>query len=459
MSIENSKSILHSLSIGISEVNAGSLGVVLGDTLIKDSFQVDEDFAYVHPVSDSSRWCLAVVSERYEIVRYIEKQERVAESNLALCGYYAFTDSLKVKEQLDRCLFEDKDQMSDLLGFYHDEHRIIAKKAKKWFDFGNIDNLIDSKQRLLQTRFFNKLTVDPLLNTITKVSEFDEKLRNELNWYESLPSSLQVISPRIISKEEHEGKLQLVQEYYGYPTLAELYTYSAIDLETWSSIINKLLQIHKVFRNHKGVVTKEDGKEIYLSKTKDRIEAIKEIGAVDHDILSSPELVINGQVLMNLNRIYAKVLEKADCLTRTLDGSIIHGDFCFGNILFDYNNQIIRLIDPRGSFGSVGIYGDPRYDIAKLRHSISGLYDFIIADLFEISIDDNVINFEIYHPIDHGLVEQYFDDSIKSLGYDLQEIKFIEGLLFITMIPLHLHKSRRQLMMYLTGLKLLNEVF
>jgi hypothetical protein len=27
------------------------------------------------------------------------------------------------------------------------------------------------------------------------------------------------------------------------------------------------------------------------------------------------------------------------------------------------------MIDPRGSFGEVGIYGDNKYDIAKMRHS------------------------------------------------------------------------------------------
>jgi hypothetical protein len=38
----------------------------------------------------------------------------------------------------------------------------------------------------------------------------------------------------------------------------------------------------------------------------------------------------------------------------------------------------------------------------------------------------------------------------------LEEVKFIEGLLFISMLPLHADHPRRQTMMYLRGLELLN---
>src|SRR5690606_11153274 len=110
--------------------------------------------------------------------------------------------------------------------------------------------LINSKQRLLQTRYFNSLSIDPLLNTITKVSEFDQKLRNELNWYESLPEVLRILSPPIISKREVNGKLHFVQEYYGYPTLAELFIFSTIDTDIWTSIFGKLLDIHDVFMTY-----------------------------------------------------------------------------------------------------------------------------------------------------------------------------------------------------------------
>ena len=51
-----------------------------------------------------------------------------------------------------------------------------------------------------------------------------------------------------------------------------------------------------------------------------------------------------------------------------------------------------------------------------------------------------------------------FDKLIVVMGYDLDEIKFIEGLLFISMLPLHQDFPQRQRMMFITGLTLLNEV-
>src|SRR5690606_20830874 len=67
--------------------------------------------------------------------------------------------------------------------------------------------------------------------------------------------------------------------------------------------------------------------------------------------------------------------------------SYIHGDCCFSNILVSENSprhpQILKFIDMRGSFGGIpGTGGDIRYDYAKLLHSSSGYYEYLINDLF-----------------------------------------------------------------------------
>lgn len=131
----------------------------------------------------------------------------------------------------------------------------------------------------------------------------------------------------------------------------------------------------------------------------------------------------------------------------------------FFKYLIRCTNQIIRLIDPRGSFGVKGIYGDPRYDIAKLRHSVAGMYDFIVADMFEVK-KNNDAEFEAEAFGWQGLepIIADFDLQIEKAGYNIQHIKLIEGLLFISMLPLHSDYPKRQLMMFLTGIKRLNEV-
>ena len=139
--------------------------------------------------------------------------------------------------------------------------------------------------------------------------------------------------------------------------------------------------------------------------------------------------------------------------------SIIHGDFCLSNILFDLNSFVVKLIDPRGSFGSKGIGGDPRYDIAKLRHSIVGLYDFIVHDLFSLEKKDKGFKKNIFRNDNSLNLQLKFDELIIKWNYDLREIKFIEALLFLSMIPLHNENKKRQLFFYLHGIEKLNKLF
>jgi hypothetical protein len=136
----------------------------------------------------------------------------------------------------------------------------------------------------------------------------------------------------------------------------------------------------------------------------------------------------------------------------------IHGDYCFSNILFDVNSFIIKLIDPRGSFGSKGVYGDSRYEIAKLRHSAIGRYDFIVSNLFKITANNNVINYEIASNENFRISEEIFDSFIVNNGYNINEIKLIETSLFISMLPLHSDDLNRQLVLYVTGIIKLNEL-
>jgi hypothetical protein len=58
----------------------------------------------------------------------------------------------------------------------------------------------------------------------------------------------------------------------------------------------------------------------------------------------------------------------------------------------------------------------------------------------------------------HTEIQKDFDNQVTASGYDLEEIKFIEGLLFLSMLPLHSDKPQRQLAMYLTSVLIFNEL-
>ena len=129
--------------------------------------------------------------------------------------------------------------------------------------------------------------------------------------------------------------------------------------------------------------------------------------------------------------------------------------------MVDNNYTFIKLIDPRGSFGKYDIYGDPRYELAKLFHSVDGKYDFIINDQFRLNYDSDkaIIKYKINDGlIKYDLYQAFIAVFSDVIGKDIKKIHFIEALLFLSMIPLHGESESQQMVMLATGLDILNRV-
>ena len=454
-------SIVHSLQAGLDRVSSrGLVRIILGDTLIRDRYDAPFDFVYTGKVEEARRWCLVLISADGYVTDYIDKQDYAGPTKIALTGYYHLLDGDFLRQCVAETLENNEHELSFVLRRYGLRYPIRAIPVSEWFDFGHIDNLITARRSLLQSRCFNSLTIHPVLNTITKVSKHNQKLQDELDWYLSLPPELQVLTPRIITHRHVDGSLHLVQEYYGYPTLAELYVFGDVDAETWSSILRQVMRIHAEFLRYRGELAEQEILTMYWSKTLRRLNQLSNESPYWQEMLTRDSVIVNDQVLHGLPLLLSSIEREAQRLAASAHVTIIHGDFCFSNILFDVTSQIIRLIDPRGRFGRKGIYGDPRYDMAKLRHSISGLYDYIIADMFSLCEEEPaVFTARIINDDVSEVVTQEFDHMLALAGYNVSEIRFIEALLFLSMLPLHRDSLKHQQMMFLTGLKLFNEVF
>jgi hypothetical protein len=129
---------------------------------------------------------------------------------------------------------------------------------------------------------------------------------------------------------------------------------------------------------------------------------------------------------------------------------VLHGDLCLSNILFESRLGRIKVIDPRGlnARGKFSFYGDLRYDLAKLTHSVVGLYDHILAGAYylERKYSSDFCSFEL---------EIHIDERVKSVQNAFIDREFLPGLkpldvipitilLFISMLPLHADEPRRQ---------------
>ena len=169
-------------------------------------------------------------------------------------------------------------------------------------------------------------------------------------------------------------------------------------------------------------------------------------------------MTINGREVPNIPALWGRLERDVDRLAENVQGTVVHGDFCLSNILYDLRSRICKLLDPRGSFGAAGIYGDPRYDVAKLYHSIYGLYDFITNDLFHVSIDQARVKLDIRSRPQHRQIQERFEKVFFS-EFDRREILLITGLLFASMPALHYDAPRRQLAMYARALELFGELY
>ena len=139
----------------------------------------------------------------------------------------------------------------------------------------------------------------------------------------------------------------------------------------------------------------------------------------------------------------------------------MHGDLCFNNILFEPFSSTIRLIDARGSFGnqSATIYGDQKYDYAKLSHSAVHFYDYILAGRYQFEIKQENINYSFHTNENYEVIANRCNNQIKKDGYSVNDINFIVGILFLSMTPLHSEDSLRQKLMFIHGLYILNKFF
>ncbi len=86
---------------------------------------------------------------------------------------------------------------------------------------------------------------------------------------------------------------------------------------------------------------------LYIQKTFNRIHSYLSSLSPEDSFNKGSQFYINGEVCFNFSQIQPKIIEKVKSLYNENDFCIMHGDFCFNNILFDTMSDTIKLVDPR----------------------------------------------------------------------------------------------------------------
>ena len=348
---------------------------------------------------------------------------------------------------------EKQTDLMEVVRALGDQQAIRMEKAE-WIDVGHEINYADARRKMIASRSFNSIAVSSHSGILTKRSKHRQKLANETKYMTMLPTDLQVFYPRIFGQADGT----VTMEYYGYPNLSEYQLYRDVPDAQWVRIFQSLEHVLQLMRNFPFSIGKNAFTDFYFRKTVQRIADFEK--QLPGDPVFSGSLTINGIRCESFQSLQEKVRLRIEAIYREADFSIMHGDFCFNNILYDTFSGTVKLIDPRGSFGEqcIGIYGDPAYDLAKLLHSTIGHYDYIVNNLFELNrVDEQTYTYSFPLRQNVTVLEELSNGLVKNLGADLNTIHFIVGLLFLSMCPLHSDNQNRQRLMYLHGLLFINQ--
>ncbi|WP_262690031.1 hypothetical protein [Kordiimonas aestuarii] len=428
--------------------------LLYGDTLITGEVDEAADWIATGQTTEYYEWAFIDHDSGHEpVIRSRLGDGRSTRE--VVCGFFAFSDPQALLDITSR-----NDDFIGCLNEYAAVRPFSYAAAHGWYDFGHLPLIYRSKRKMLTSRAFNDITSDGI--SITKTSRHGKKMKAEAAWFQNLPREIKPFVPQFFGETEVDGRAGYCLEYLYQPTLAELFVFGRLPTYVWRHIITKctgFLSNCRAIRPpeghpfHGNAYANTFHQEVYVNKTYARVTDFCKQRSWDED----DTYLLNGTETPSLNKISADLLAQ---IQKTTPAHIClwHGDFFFGNTFFDFRSRQIKIVDPRGAVtpDNQSIYGDYRYDLAKLAHSIVGCYDYLLVG--RASFEEHAErNFSFKRPtsalIDF-LQQDLAESTVEGKPVIDNEILAIMALLFITMLPLHNDDARRQSIMLANALQI-----
>jgi aminoglycoside phosphotransferase len=466
--VRETRNILETLHISLKAVSQkekiNCLVVNLADTYIVDTPYIAGDFVYVSDYSEINNiWCYAEIVDN-KILSYFEKPAYIENKRnlFTVIGRYVFSNFEKLVISVEKSLQSELSEMSQLLEVYAKSESIkpVYVRSEFWIDFGHESTAQIAQKNLQKSRFFNYVVLDGKNGRVEKVSEQFSKLKGEKYWYEEIPKYVSINVPKVLAFHANSKFARLEMSLLTGTPLSELLVNGNNPLEFWERIFYLLsIELGK-FIQIEAPVGSYDLRKMYKDKTLQRLNMALSSDKWLNNLFTN-SVIINGKRIPPLSSLLPKIDEELDSICRHEPNHVIHGDMCFGNILYDASNEELGFVDPRGSFGSEvpSVFGDLRYDLAKLRHSFISAYDYIVQGTIIFTPIKNDLEFEREVPRDYRQRLRIFEKFVTQLGYKMKDIELIELVLFLSMLPMHAEDSSRQEQLFLQALFLVGQYF
>lgn len=434
-----------------------SVALLHGDTLIEGVGLERPDVFFIDTASDYYDWGRVTRDgDALKIVSGFSGDERERD---VICGYFTFADGGRLRRILARGR-----RFLEALNDYAKETPTQVAKVGTWLDFGHAHLYFKARRDMLVTRAFNNIRYED--ERLVKTSRNPEKLQAETSWYRNVPDRMRLYLPQYLGERftERDGAAayEYDLEYLYIPNLSDLAVYGDLPSYRWRSIVALCLE----FLAESARIAPERGDALLepascrahfdflvRDKTLSRLEDFARQTGFD---LDAP-LEINAAAAPSAGAL-ARSAIAAVAPTSPDHMRFWHGDFFFGNILYDARSKSLKVVDPRGESlpGAASVFGDVRYDRAKLLHSLIGRYDHIVTDRMSFARLDRE-RFTLEFPA-HCLGDRAMDE-IKAAqvgGQPLltRETLALTVLLFLSMLPLHGEAPDRQMAMLANAARL-----
>lgn len=434
----------------------GPLYMLYGDTLIEGDRLTELDQAAIQLTLSNYTWSEATVDAAGKLRIRHGYGDGVTRRRV-LCGYFSFSNAKAL-----RMACVEADDFDQSIETYSNSNSMRLIEVREWHDFGHLSLIYRSRRNVMVSRSFNSVRSDGV--SLVKTSDDHKKIAAEAAWYAAIPEEIKLYTPHFLGHDPDTNSYRL--EYLYLPTLAELYTYGELPGYVWRQILESCLDFMRQCWQHRPSPDAPEASRAYSDaffdnlfrqKTRERVEAFRQARGWAPDM----PLSIDGRVMPSMGTICDRLLAYISP-TQPDDIRAWHGDFFFGNILYDFRAARVRVIDPRGGATSdaPSVWGDYRYDIAKLAHSVIGGYDALLAGCVDFDRKGpGAFHFDRRWTKTQREIAKVF----ALLGADgerflTDEIKAMTALLFLTMLPLHADDPKRQDIMLCSGLILAHEL-
>jgi len=391
---------------------------------------IDGNWLALHPTAFPEKYSTALLDDSNNILQFANKSaEGYDNAFIGLASIFDYKVFWKELESNMVC--------GEIVSAFDNPGAYPALKGRvlNWHDMGNLDDIERAKA------FYNdnpislyKDTGETTYNVNGKFIKFfaDAKLLQRKVERAKVLGSL--VPPTFTSTEN----------FYAYNWIEGKTAYLSPD--RWNLF---LLHLESNIKSSELVVNLESIISFYTGKT---LARIKMFASKYGESFLNEEFAIDGVSCSPLNTVWNNIEGR---LKATPLYDKFHGDLQFDNVICAEDGGCY-YIDWRDSFDGSTERGDVYYDLAKLYGGLLVNYNAMKDESsLQMSAVGNKVLLSSNASQQLTRFRMDYELWLRAKGYDLEYVKFITSLIFLSMSPLHSDKVNKFIFFY--GLKLLSE--